>query len=96
MLHGLVNFHESTALYVLVPFVGSVSVYFFSFFVCLTVGVAGSELSSGDEEATRKEEARLKATQRSRDLREKLKRKNQKKDKDGSHSDSGNSGSDNE
>ncbi|CAI8054149.1 Msx2-interacting protein [Geodia barretti] len=59
-------------------------------------GGGGSEVSSGDEEATRKEEARLKATQRSRDLREKLKRKNHKKVKEGSHSDSGDSGSDNE
>ena len=47
---------------------------------------AGSELSSEEEEVTRKEEARLKATQRSRDLREKLKKKNQKKEKEGSNS----------
>ena len=48
---------------------------------------AGSELSSGEEELNRKEEARLRATQRSRDLREKLKRKNHRKEKEGSASD---------
>ena len=44
-------------------------------------------MSSGEEEVNRKEEARLRATQRSRDLREKLKRKNQRKEKEESHSD---------
>ena len=64
--------------------------------LCGCIDGGGSDVSSGEEEATRKEEARLKATQRSRDLREKLKKKNQKKVKEGSHSDTGNSGSDNE
>lgn len=44
-------------------------------------------MSSGEEEVSRKEEARLRATQRSRDLREKLKRKSHKKEKEGSPSD---------
>ena len=48
---------------------------------------AGSNISSGEEEVSRKEEARLRATQRSRDLREKLKRKSHKKEKEGSASD---------
>ena len=44
-------------------------------------------MSSGAEEVSRKEEARLKATQRSRDLREKLKRKNRTREKEGPPSD---------
>ena len=48
---------------------------------------AGTELSSGEEEVTRKEEARLRATQRSRDLREKLKKKNPRRERKGSNSD---------
>ena len=54
---------------------------------CIHTTNAGSELSSGEEELNRKEEARLRATQRSRDLREKLKRKNHRKEKEGSASD---------
>ena len=43
---------------------------------------ADSDLSSG-EEASKKEEARLKATQRSRDLREKLKKRLRRREKEG-------------
>ena len=66
---------------------------------CMLLPDAGSEVSSGEEELSRKEEARLKATQRSRDLREKLKKKNHKKGREGSVSDvepSRQSASDNE
>ena len=56
-------------------------------FLTLSHADAGSEVSSGEEELNRKEEARLRATQRSRDLREKLKRKNNKKEREGSVSD---------
>lgn len=54
---------------------------------CTPHADAGSDVSSGEEEVSRKEEARLRATQRSRDLREKLKRKGHKKEKEGSASD---------
>ena len=57
---------------------------------------AGSDASSGEEELSRKEEARLKAAQRSRDLREKLKKKNHKKEREGSGSDGEQSASDDE
>lgn len=42
--------------------------------------------ASSDGEMSKKEEARLRATQRSRDLREKLKKRGRKKEKEGASS----------